>query len=88
MTSRSLKEKDFEKICAFFDRGVQITIDVNKKFEGTLLNPVRNNDLIFVSADGKTKLKEFEEALAKFESDEIKQLRKEVQDFAKTFPLP
>jgi glycine hydroxymethyltransferase len=72
MTSRSLKEKDFEKICAFFDRGVQITIDVNKKFE----------------ADGKTKLKEFEEALAKFESDEIKQLRKEVQDFAKTFPLP
>jgi hypothetical protein len=44
MTSRSLKEKDFEKICAFFDRGVQITINVNKKFEGTLLNPVQNND--------------------------------------------
>jgi len=64
MTSRNLKEKDFEKVCAFFDRGVNLTIKINK-----------------------TKLKEFEDALDKFESDDIKQLKKEVQDFAKPFPL-
>lgn len=30
MTSRGMKEKDFEKICEFLDRGVQIGINANK----------------------------------------------------------
>jgi len=95
MTSRNLKEKDFEKVCAFFDRGVNLTIKINKKFEGKYLPRDENKwSLTFFffffcsQADGKTKLKEFEEALDKFESDDIKQLKREVQDFAKPFPLP
>lgn len=30
MTSRGMKEKDFEKICEFLDRGVQIGINAKK----------------------------------------------------------
>lgn len=30
MTSRGMKEKDFEKICEFLDQGVQIGINAKK----------------------------------------------------------
>jgi glycine hydroxymethyltransferase len=36
MTSRGLKEADFEKIAHFIDRGVRITIEINKTLEGNI----------------------------------------------------
>jgi len=35
MTCRGLKESDFETVAQFIDRAVKISVDVNKKLEGT-----------------------------------------------------
>ena len=34
MTTRGLNESDFEKVAEFIDRGVKLTIDINKKVTG------------------------------------------------------
>ncbi|KAJ3124171.1 glycine hydroxymethyltransferase shm1 [Nowakowskiella sp. JEL0407] len=70
MTSRGLKEKDFAQICEFIDRAIKLTIKINSEVKGT-------------------KLKDFKAAVdsnTTGHADAIAEMKKEVAEFAKTFP--
>ncbi|KAJ3151022.1 hypothetical protein HDU89_002233 [Geranomyces variabilis] len=70
MTSRGLKEADFAQIAEFLHRGVELTRKVAANVPG-----------------GGKKLKDFKDHLAEGESvPELKELKKEVADFARQFP--
>jgi len=66
LTSRSLKESDFEQIAVYLDRACKIALRIQAK-TGRLL-------------------KDFVAAAA--EDEEVKALKKEVETFARSFPMP
>lgn len=66
LTSRSLKEADFEKIAEYLDRAAKIALRIQAK-------------------TGKM-LKDFVAEVAK--DEEVKALQKEVETFARSFPMP
>eukprot|EP01102_Stenamoeba_stenopodia_P001425 TRINITY_DN1123_c0_g1_i1.p1 TRINITY_DN1123_c0_g1~~TRINITY_DN1123_c0_g1_i1.p1 ORF type:complete len:514 (-),score=125.68 TRINITY_DN1123_c0_g1_i1:68-1609(-) len=72
LTSRGLKEADFEKVAHFIDRGISIAIKFNREGENS------------------KRLKDFQESLEKKKSEdsELNALRKEVEAFASSFPMP
>jgi len=72
MTSRGLKEDDFEKIGHFIHKALLNAIEINKK----------------VVAQNKTKLNEFKEALDTGDYPEIKKIANEVTQFCRQFPMP
>eukprot|EP00823_Brevimastigomonas_motovehiculus_P004010 TRINITY_DN2560_c0_g1_i1.p1 TRINITY_DN2560_c0_g1~~TRINITY_DN2560_c0_g1_i1.p1 ORF type:complete len:476 (-),score=132.68 TRINITY_DN2560_c0_g1_i1:261-1688(-) len=77
LTSRGLKEKDFEVVAEFLDRAGKLCVKLNTQATKA-------------SKDGKTeaKLTEFKEYIKKIDSSEVKYLRAEVIAFAKKFPMP
>jgi len=66
MTTRGLKEEDFDKIAEFLDRAVQIAVTTQKK-TGKLLK----NFLPVIETN-----------------EELKHLKKEVEEWAGKFPMP
>lgn len=66
MTSRGLKEKDFEQVALFLDKAVQVAQEIMKTV-------------------GNNKSKDF---LEKLESWDLSSFRKEVEEFASSFPMP
>lgn len=69
LTSRNFNEKDFEKICDFLDKAVELSKEVQAKTKN---------------------LKEFKEHVVNDETtkQKLKQLRGEVESFARGFPMP
>eukprot|EP01127_Copromyxa_protea_P003237 TRINITY_DN13085_c0_g1_i1.p1 TRINITY_DN13085_c0_g1~~TRINITY_DN13085_c0_g1_i1.p1 ORF type:complete len:515 (-),score=135.05 TRINITY_DN13085_c0_g1_i1:48-1535(-) len=72
MTTRGLKEDDFRKIAQFVDRAVIIATKINK---GLL-------------EQGKKKVSDFREELSKTTYPELEQLKAEVIEFSRQFPMP
>jgi len=72
MTSRGLKEKDFEKIGHFIHQAIQQTTEINKK----------------LLAQNKTKLNEFKEDLDTGDYPELKKIANQVTLFCRQFPMP
>nr|AAH66496.1 Shmt1 protein [Danio rerio] len=72
LTSRGLLEEHFHKVAEFIHQGIVLTLEIQKN-----MNP-------------KATLKEFKEELAQNEKYQlkIKEIRKEVEDFAGKFPMP
>lgn len=71
LTTRGLREADFERVGDFIDRGVKIAIDLKN------------------STPEPGKLKEFTaHAEAAHDRQDVRQLREEVQAFARSFPMP
>ncbi|CAH1761455.1 5434_t:CDS:2 [Entrophospora sp. SA101] len=67
LTSRSFKEKDFEKVAEFLNRAVQIALAVQEKA-------------------GSKMMKDFVAACQ--DNEDIANLKKEVESFSTTFPMP
>nr|CAG8535725.1 5492_t:CDS:2 [Entrophospora candida] len=67
LTSRSFKEKDFEKVAEFLNRAVQIALAVQEKA-------------------GSKMMKDFVAACQ--DNEDISNLKKEVESFSTTFPMP
>ena len=74
MTSRGLKEKDFEEICGFLIQALELAIKINNKAAET-------------AADGKVLLKQFTASCADFKA-EIDALKTTVNDWADKFEMP
>jgi len=74
MTSRGLVQADFEQVALFVDRAIKIAVKMDKQY----------------LADGKTKLPEFQHALAAEAPShkEIQALKNEVINFCRKFPMP
>jgi len=71
LTTRGLREADFERVGDFIDRGVKIALDLKN------------------STPEPGKLKEFTaHAEAAHDRQDVRQLREEVQAFARSFPMP
>lgn len=72
LTSRGMLEEHFHKVAEFIHQGIELTLEIQKN-----MNP-------------KATLKEFKEELAQNEKYQlkIKEIRKEVEDFAGKFPMP
>ena len=71
LTTRGLREADFERVGEFIDRGVKIALDLKN------------------STPEPGKLKEFTaHAEAAHDRQDVRQLREEVQAFARSFPMP
>ncbi|XP_056309953.1 serine hydroxymethyltransferase, cytosolic [Danio aesculapii] len=72
LTSRGMLEEHFHKVAEFIHQGIALTLEIQKN-----MNP-------------KATLKEFKEELAQNEKYQlkIKEIRKEVEDFAGKFPMP
>uniref|UniRef100_A0A9J7ZMD5 Serine hydroxymethyltransferase n=1 Tax=Cyprinus carpio carpio TaxID=630221 RepID=A0A9J7ZMD5_CYPCA len=72
LTSRGLLEDDFRKVAEFIHQGIELTLEIQRN-----MNP-------------KATLKEFKDELARNEKYQlkIKEIRKEVEDFAGKFPMP
>ena len=70
MTTRGLKESEFETIVEFIDRSTQLCREIKQK--------------------SGPKLKDFKEHLSKEanQSEKLVKLKKDIQDFAKAYPVP
>lgn len=71
MTSRGFKEAEFQKVAQLLDRTIKLTIAVNKE----------------ISAQGKTKLADFQAHLKTANIPEIQKIREEIQSWCQQYPL-
>jgi len=72
ITSRNMTEEDTKKVAEFLHRAVQITLELQKESGSKLVK-----DLVRVALDDKS---------TGYKA--VKQLRKDVQEFARRWPLP
>lgn len=77
LTTRGLKEKDFQQVAAFLDQGVQIALFAQEKAEA-------------LNGGGKVLYKDFVKSLTTDveTASKIAKLRAEVEQFALGFPMP
>jgi glycine hydroxymethyltransferase len=72
LTTRGFKEDDFEQVAVFIDRAVQIAKDIKANTPGE----AKLKDFVaFANAEGPSRA-------------DVQQLRKEVEDYAGSFPMP
>jgi glycine hydroxymethyltransferase len=71
MTSRGFKEAEFTKVASLLDRAIKITIKINQE----------------ITAQGKTKLADFQAHVKSTDIPEIKAIRAEVESWCQQFPL-
>ncbi|XP_042197086.1 serine hydroxymethyltransferase, cytosolic-like [Callorhinchus milii] len=72
LTSRGFLEEDFRKVAAFIHQGIELTLDIQRE------------------VGIKAPLREFKERLLSDEAfqSRIRKIRREVESFAATFPIP
>jgi len=93
LTSRGFKEKDFEQVAAFLHRAVQIATGIQSTLAAALKAAAPAPAAVAEGAPAAASAKApvvtlvaFKDALEK--SDEVKQLRTDVEKFSKTFFMP